>query len=82
MPSEVLTAARSRTILLPEMDKPLCNTKKKFETNDDFWLVDLDKLSCRVIVYTIFKLAADSAPHPHESQHTHITVHINVLDSL
>ena len=76
MPSEVLTAARSRTILLPEMDKP----KKKFETNnDDFWLVSPDKLSCRVIVYTTFKLAADSAPH---SQHTHITVHIYVFDSL
>ena len=79
MPSEVLTAARSRTILLPEMDKPLCNTKKKFETNDDFWLASLDKLSCRVIVYTTFKLAPVSAPH---SQHTHITVHIYVLDSL
>ena len=27
---------------LVQMDKPLSNTKKKFEVNDDFWLVGRD----------------------------------------
>ena len=57
-------------ILLLQMNMPLCSTKEKFATNDDFCLVSMYLGSCRVIVYTIFKLAADSAPH---SQLTNIT---------
>ena len=49
----------------------LVQHNEKIATNDDFCLVSMYLSSCRVIVYTIFKLAADSASH---SQLTNITL--------